>query len=118
MNLINGIDYNRQDIAWLTDVNYYRLRTVDIDSSSKISPVKILRFGDKEDLLVFPTLTSNLVFIQSTKVITPQLSSILGKVLQEKVMKISSSYQLSGLASGVYFIRIKGENQVFKIMKQ
>ena len=77
-----------------------------------------MRFGDKEDFLVFPTLTSNLVFIQSTKVVTAQLISILGKVLQEKVMKISSSYQLSGLASGVYFIRIMGENQVFKIMKQ
>lgn len=118
LNLINGSEYNWQDIAPLAGVNYYRLRTVDIDSSSKICPVKILRFGDKEDLFVFPTLTSNLVFIQSAKVVTAQLISILGKVLQEKVVKVSSSFELSGLAAGVYFIRIKGENQVFKIMKQ
>jgi PKD repeat protein len=118
LNAINGSNYSWQDIAPLLGVNYYRLRMVDTDASSKMGPVKTLRFGEKQELLVFPTLTSNIVFIQSPKEVNAQLINMLGEVLQQKVVRGSSSLDLSGLPSGAYIVRIKGEKQVFKIMKQ
>jgi PKD repeat protein len=118
LNAINGSNYSWQDISPLSNLNFYRLRMVDIDASSKISPVRILRFGEKDDLLVFPTLTSNLVFIQSPKEVTAQLINMLGEVLQQKVVKGSASFDVSGLPSGTYIIKIEGEKKVFKILKQ
>jgi hypothetical protein len=77
-----------------------------------------LRFVEKYELLVFPTLTSNLVFIQSPKEVTAQLINMLGVVVQQKVVRGSSSFDLSGLPSGIYMIRVVGEKRIFKIMKQ
>jgi len=118
LNIITGSSYSWQDIAPLMGVNYYRLRMVDTDASSKMSPVKTLRFVEKYELLVFPTLTSNLVFIQSPKEVTAQLINMLGVVVQQKVVRGSSSFDLSGLPSGIYMIRVVGEKRIFKIMKQ
>jgi hypothetical protein len=118
LNFINGSAYTWQDITPLPGVNYYRLKMVDIDGSEKISPVRLLRFGEKDELFVFPTLTSSFVFVQSAKQVTAQLINIPGEVLQEKMINGSASFDLSRLPSGIYIIRVAGEKQVFKIFKQ
>ncbi len=118
MNAANGANYTWQDIAPLAKMNYYRLRIVDHDASFKISPVRTVRFTNKDEILVYPTVTSDLVFIQSEKQVTVQLINMTGVVLQSKEVKGSGLFDLSNLPSAVYIIRAGEEKQIFKIMKQ
>ena len=118
LNTANGTSYVWHDAAPLSKNNYYRLKVVDTDATSKFSPVRILRFGVNETILVYPTVTSDLVFIQSEKQITAQLINLVGVILQNKVVKGSTEFDLSNLPSGTYFIRVSAENKIFKVMKQ
>ncbi len=118
LNMTNGASYFWQDIAPLPKVNYYRLKMIDNDATFKISPVRTVRVADKNEILVYPTVTSDLVFIQSEKQVTLQLINLMGVVLQSKVVKGSATFDLSKLPSAVYIIRADEEKQSFKVIKQ
>jgi len=117
-NSINGASYSWQDMTPLPKINYYRLRIVDIDGSYKFSPVRLIKMESMDDILVFPTVTSNLVFVQSGNVITAELISATGSKLQTKQISGNGSFNLSELPNGVYVIRVKEGNKSFKIIKQ
>ncbi len=117
-NITNGASYFWQDAAPSQKNNYYRLNTVDIDATAKLSPVRIIRFTTKENVLVYPTVSSDVVFVQSEKQVKAQLINMTGLILQTKVVKGSATFDLSALPSGTYLIRIADNDQLFKIMKQ
>ncbi|MBC7867660.1 MAG: T9SS type A sorting domain-containing protein, partial [Gloeobacteraceae cyanobacterium ES-bin-316] len=118
LNIATGSNYKWQDLAPLNGLNYYRLRMIDVDGTFKLSPVKTVQFGTRQDLLVFPTLTSSLIFVQSPTKVTAQLVNLLGEVLQQQVVNGTSSFNLSSLPSGMYFIRIKEQKKTYKIIKK
>ena len=118
LNVATGSNYKWQDMAPLKGLNYYRLQIVDVDGSSQKSPIKTVQFGARIDILVFPTLTSSMVYVQSTKPVTARLFNMLGEVLQEKIISGSAPFNLAALPSGMYLIRIKEEKKVYKIIKQ
>ena len=118
VNSINGSTYTKQDISPLSKINYYRLKIVDTDGSFSLSPVRTVRFDDKEEILVYPTLTSSLVIVQTEKEISAELRNVNGILLKEKVIKGTGSFDLSALPSGIYFIRAGDAKKSFKIIKQ
>lgn len=115
-NNTNGASYQWQDINPLSKVNYYRLKIVDFDSTSKFSPVKMVRFANDGEILVFPTVVSDLVFIQSEKEVTAVLFNTTGQKLESKTFRSNGSFDLRSYPAGLYFIRI--ENRVYKLIKQ
>ena len=118
LNVLTGSNYAWQDIAPLAKVNYYRLKMVDNDASSKISPVRTVRFAEKDEILVYPTVTSHLVFVQSVNQTRAELFNINGVLLQQTVVNGSATFNLSSLPSGIYFIRAGEEKKSFKVIKQ
>ncbi len=114
----SGGTYTWQDVSPLFKINYYRLRMIDIDSSFKFSGVRIVRFTGKDNIAVFPTVTNDLVFVQSDKEVQFELFNINGVRLLSRNVKDNISIDLSPYPTGVYIIRIASENKYYKIVKQ
>ncbi len=117
-NNLSGATYAWQDLSPLSKINYYRLRTVDIDSAYTFSPVRIVRFTGKDNIIVFPTITSDMVFVQSDKEVVIELFNINGVRLFSRNVKDNISINLSQYPTGVYIIRVASENKYYKIVKQ
>ncbi|CAN5343757.1 hypothetical protein BH09BAC2_BH09BAC2_14990 [soil metagenome] len=118
VNAVTGNQYSLQDKLPLKKNNYYRLKIIDNDASYKMSAVKNVNFAGQEEVLVYPTLTSSLIFIQSENQITAELVNISGIKLQQKAVTGISSFDVSNISAGIYFIHIPGLNKNFKFIKQ
>ncbi|MBK7557885.1 MAG: T9SS type A sorting domain-containing protein [Chitinophagaceae bacterium] len=112
-----GATYTWQDVNPLPKVNYYRLRMVDLDAFSKLSPICIIRFEDKDEILVFPTVTSDMVFVQSFKSLTAELFNASGIKLQTLAVNRNASFDMRKYPSGIYYVRLASENKTYKIVK-
>lgn len=118
LNQPAGAAYTWQDATPLPKVNFYRLKMVDKDASYKMSLVRQLRFSDKNDILIFPTVTSDRVFIQSDKELKVELYNVVGTRISVHWVRRNLNLDLSPFASGVYFIRVPSEGKTFKVIKQ
>jgi len=118
LNQPSGATYTWQDAAPLLKINHYRLRMVDLDATYKFSPVRQLRFGNADEILVFPTITSDAVFVQSERELNVELFNASGIRLKTGVVRRTLTLDLSAYAPGVYFIRIPAESRTFKIIRQ
>jgi len=118
LNNSNGANYTWQDAVPFSKINHYRLMVVDMDASFKLSPVRVVSFSEKGEILVFPTLTDDIVFLQSGKQVIAELFDVRGIRLKTLVVKENAHFDLSKFPSGVYYIRIASENKTFKILKK
>ncbi|MBK8494351.1 MAG: T9SS type A sorting domain-containing protein [Chitinophagaceae bacterium] len=90
---------------------------VDLDAFSKLSPICIIRFEDKDEILVFPTVTSDMVFVQSFKSLTAELFNASGIILQTLVVNRNASFDMRRYHTDIYYVRIGTENKTYKIIK-
>jgi hypothetical protein len=116
-NTTAGGTYSWQDVQPLSKVNYYRLKMVDIDGSYQYSVVRQVKFVHDNEILVFPSVTNNFVYIQSGKEMRAELYNISGVRLETVLIRGTSNFDMSKYPTGVYFIRVVSEYKTFKIIK-
>jgi len=122
-------NYSFIDDGLFTSELFYRLKMVDLDGRFEYSPTKKIRFnnrGLKFTLLPNPGVGPVRLLIegQARGSLELTLTDQAGRMLiREKGEKTRQAFQwqpdLSGLASGLYFIRITGNevNQTLKLVK-
>ncbi len=110
--------YTWQDVTPLPDHNYYRLKMVDRDASYSFSPVRYLKFSAKEEIIVFPAVTSDYLYVQSAHQQQAFLIDISGVKLASGIIRGTLLFDLSRYSAGIYFISIPEAGKTFKVIKQ
>ena len=99
--------------------NLYRLKQVDKDGKFEYSATRWVKLDDKKDQLnVFPTLTTGTVFIQSNEQTIVELYDLHGVRLLVKQIQNIDQVDLSGYAAGVYLLRNRSDGRSYKIIKR
>lgn len=108
-----------------TGMNYYRLRTTDIDGKSELSRVVALHFGKAFYFSFGPNPakeTLNITIENVSGAGTVQLSDLNGRsLMQSRVEGVASQtirMNVSGLSKGVYLLQLKAgsENKTAKVI--
>jgi hypothetical protein len=79
--------------------------------------VRQVKFAHDNEILVFPSVTNNFVYIQSGKEMRAELYNISGVRLETVLIRGTSNFDMSKYPTGVYFIRVVSEYKTFKIIK-
>lgn len=107
------------DIAAISGINYYRLKSLSTDGSVNYSSIKVVHVGQsKASLKVFPNpaVRSLNVYVNpgsEQRKISAILVNRTGQVVAQRVLGSSSGmleFQVSNLPEGSYTLNIKGEN--------
>ena len=124
-------NYEAFDLKPVSGNCYYRLKQIDNDGKSTISPIVLIKGGKisrMEIAGVYPNPTVNKlnVMINSpfTENVELMIVDISGKIMQKKIKQINSGdnnfeVNVSALAPGSYFLKAGGtnSNEVVKFMK-
>ena len=125
-NSTTPLDYSTVDKMPIKGLSYYRLKQTDYSGNQEYSALVSINFEDEFIVEnIFPNPVSDQLTIQFNKSedVQPHISIIdcLGRV----VYKYSASHNtvvvdLSGIASGIYFLKINGLETLYqqKIIKQ
>ncbi|HEV7783483.1 MAG TPA: T9SS type A sorting domain-containing protein, partial [Chitinophagaceae bacterium] len=121
-------------VAGFSSIIYYRLRTVDMDATSSISKIVVLKLEkNKQDIKVriYPNpFTNDLklqIFSGKETAATVRISNALGQPVVDRKINLQSgentialSAELSSLDKGIYSIQIITQDHRFteKIIKQ
>lgn len=102
-------------------VNYYRLKTIDLDGSFKLSKTIAVEFtSPKTVLFLFPNPTKNRLYLSENTFKDDQLIEILdisGKVILRSTMgQGRGGFDIQNLTNGDYFLRI-GDVKTLKFTK-
>lgn len=107
------------DIAAISGINYYRLKSLSTDGSVNYSSIKVVYVGQsKASLKIFPNpaVRSLNVYVNpgsEQRKISAILVNRTGQVVAQRVLGSSSGmleFQVSNLPEGSYTLNIKGEN--------
>jgi len=110
-------NYRAFDNTPLNGINYYRLKQFDVDGKFEYSIVKSVSFSKNYSISIAPNPAKDFINISTTKnqgtVLNIQLVDVSGKVLKA-VLSADNRIKIatSGIAKGLYFIKIKDENTV------
>ena len=94
-------------------INYYRLRSVDLDGTESLSNVVSVQQSNKGNLKVYPTVANNKLTISSEND-DQQIFNIFnlnGKVVQTGQFNGQKELIINELSNGIYIIKV-GENSV------
>lgn len=102
----------------LPSVDYYRLKIVDRNGGYTYSKTVAVAFNDVAGITVFPNPANDVVYVQLPAQQGPivlELHESAGKLvrtiqLQSAGGVISTSFDISGLARGVYYLSAGGKN--------
>lgn len=115
-NNIGTNNYDLQDLQPLQGLNYYRLRITDRDGSFKYSPIRKINFANiGDDITIYPNpvINSTLFIASSGNANQAILYDATGKMIRNfKLQGRNNTLQLSGIAKGIYQLRIFTENSV------
>jgi hypothetical protein len=107
--------------------SYYRVRNIDIDGKFKYSSiVKLTARGSSTVVRAFPVPARNNVTVQHEKMATGRitLTTVDGRVVRQITpgsTAIQTNLDLSGIAPGVYMVRVddgNGNTESIKVVKQ
>lgn len=107
------------DIAAISGINYYRLKSLTTDGSVNYSAIKVVHVGKaKTSLKVFPNpaVRSLNIYVNpgsEQRKINAILVNRTGQVVAQRVLGASSGmleFQVSNLPEGTYTLNLKGEN--------
>jgi choice-of-anchor B domain-containing protein len=92
-------------------INYYRLKTGDVDGSFKLSNIVSVKFeSDKTPVFIYPNPSKNRIFLSNNTYNDVQKVEILdmsGKVvLQSTIGQGRAGFDIQSLANGAYFLRV------------
>jgi Secretion system C-terminal sorting domain len=101
-------------------INYYRIRSVDVDGKPGYTAIRPVRFYGREDITLFPNPARNVVNIQLPaewlqKAVQINVISSHGQLVQSRNIGTSSQIEnlnVSELAAGVYTLRISSSGTV------
>jgi Secretion system C-terminal sorting domain len=119
----NGSDftetYKTTDFRPLKNINYYRLRIVDMDGRTNYSPIVAIRVTNAKAPLMYPNPAGNIVNIaQGTETIRQiTVYNIVGKVVMRMPNTIDQSIvnlPVYNLANGLYFVEIRTPQAVYR----
>lgn len=120
------IDYSLIDPQPFQGINYYRLKTVDVDGKFKLSEIRRVDFRQEGNgIAIFPNPTRNaakLVFAKAPQGnVTVQIWNNMGQII--KMYNLTGSRQtydlnVMDIPQGVYHITVSGEgiNEHIKLM--
>jgi len=92
---------------------YYRLRSVDLDGTNQLSPIRMIQVDQRKEIAAYPNpvkdfLTINLGAAESAQL---QLTNVLGSVVRSiNITNHVSQLEVSDLPEGNYFLQIYSDN--------
>jgi len=102
--------YSLTDNNPANGINYYRLQSVDRDGSSSFSKVVRAEIVDNRcAIVVYPNPAKSSVTIKGNHIVSVQVIDNMGRVVKIVSLKDATNplLSLSGLPSGVYYLRIQ-----------
>jgi hypothetical protein len=120
-NVVRNYQYNDNELS-SSPVYYYRLKMVDIDGSSKFSPIIFIRNSNSGLTTVYPNPARNQITINISdkNLINTQvlLSDLNGKVMQRiSLTQISTQVDMSRYGSGMYLLKFQ-DGKTIKVVKE
>jgi len=106
------------------EVNYFELYQYDFNGTSSYLGIEAITVSKKENIVVYPNPTSELVNINignNNSVVIYSITSTEGKIIESGKTSLSNiSLDLSTESKGTYFVKINTEylTEVVKILKQ
>lgn len=116
--------YTYYDNSPLSTANYYRLVQINKDGTKRYSAIRILNFGNKPVIAVYPNPVSKWLTVTGMNAgDKAELLDISGKRLNLLAAAGNSAEQLNmgNLVAGIYLLKVttlKGEVTVLKVMKE
>lgn len=107
-----GSRYRYTDASPLSGINYYRLKSIDIDGKYAYSNVKVVTFTSASTIIsVYPNPVEDILFIDNNfqgKKISIQITELTGKKVLQIVTDTKPHIKISSgsLAAGIYLITI------------
>ena len=118
-------NYSLKHLSPVNGLNYYRLKMVDIDASSKYSAVRTVKFSKLTSIAVMPNPTTDRVYITSNEggiLQSVGLYTMSGKLLQQiNNFTLGKSIDLSTYSPSVYILKLidkNGSTEVIKIERK
>ena len=104
-----GANYNFEDNTPSVGVAYYRLKQVDADAKFVFSQVRSIRFGNHK-LVVAPTLAKESISltVSNDQLVSFDIVNLNGQKVLAGKANGQQTIDVSGLHSGMYFIRTEG----------
>jgi hypothetical protein len=104
--------YKLDDTKPVAGMNYYRLKTVDVDGKSEYSPVRILNFGANANIIIYPNPAETEVTVAGVE--TGMHVNILGMdgrtIVSYPVTGNKLDVSLKSIQSGLYILQVRGKN--------
>jgi hypothetical protein len=121
--------YHHIDRTPMGEVNYYRLKQVDLDGTETYSKLLEVRYDPNAvvDFSVYPNPTDGLVNLKVNGLLdydrNYSLLSLQGQVLQQGILKGQEPLgvirlDLSRQAAGMYLLKVQDEAKAFRIIKK
>lgn len=108
------LNYNETDNSPAKGINYYRLKLVDLNGRFEYSKVRIVYFSSSANILLAPNPAKGKTYIYLPGNASPVSISIfnMNGQLVQSISSKGEAIQLNvtGLASGIYSVRINGKN--------
>ena len=118
-------NYSLKHLSPINGLNYYRLKMVDVDASSKYSTVRTVKFSNSMSIAIMPNPTADRVYITSNEggiLQSVSLYSISGRLLQQvNNFTLGKSIDLSTYSPSVYILIIldkNGSTEVIKVVRK
>lgn len=118
--ITNANDYAFVDNSPLNGINYYRIKQIDADGSFYLSNTRRIVLNKSGAYKVYPNPVVNHLHIENIEVGKKvNIADVGGKIVfNGKSSSDKMMIDLSGLESGVYFLRVEGEEGVRKVVKK
>ena len=118
-------NYSLKHLSPINGLNYYRLKMVDVDASSKYSAVRTVKFSTSTSIAVMPNPTADRVYITSNEggmLQSVGLYTISGKLLQQvNNFTLGKSIDLSTYSPSIYILKLidkNGSTEVIKVVRK
>lgn len=110
-NSFSRLDYSFEDESPEIGLNYYRLKSIDLDGTFEYSDVILVKFTSNVKLVVSPNPTFGVISIKTsiptTEGLKYEITNQYGVVvLAGKLSAFNTQIDLQGLTKGIYIIRL------------
>jgi len=112
--------YQFIDESVLNGRNYYRLKLIESNGNHSFSQIKLIEISGSKNVLIYPNPTNGSLYIQGVEIndrieIFDLMHSLIKTVSCKSKELVSIDIQ--DVPSGVYFVVINSENQIYKPIK-
>lgn len=113
-NSSQKINYNTTDLYPAKGINYYRLKSMDVDGRCTYSEIRPVYFGDDMNIVLAPNPAKDKVFIylpSHNTIVTVKLFNSKGQLVkQSSSAEAYIQLNVADLPKGMYTIKLNDEN--------